>query len=254
MKNRINFLGYPVDICTEKETLLTLQECIVQHRQVIREDLNAAKVVWMHKDPAYAQMIQNADIINADGMSVVWAVKFLLKQKISRITGIDLMEKLIALSHESGYTVFFLGAQKDIVQKTVAHYETLYSKQIVAGYHDGYFTDEDNIVKMINQSHADILLIGMNSPRKENFVSAHKDQLKTSLVMGVGGSFDVIAGKVKRAPLWMQNAGLEWFYRFLQEPGRMWKRYIYTNSYFLFLVFKEKIKQLYPNTAGHKGT
>ncbi|SFV55676.1 N-acetylmannosaminyltransferase [hydrothermal vent metagenome] len=236
------------------ETLSFIERAINDNKQIIREDMNAAKVVWMHKDPAYAQMVQSADIINADGMSVVWAVKFLLKQKISRITGIDLMEKLIALSHESGYTVFFLGAQKDIVQKAVTHYETLYSKQVVAGYHDGYFTDEDKIVEMINQSHADILLIGMNSPRKENFVSAHKDQLKTSLLMGVGGSFDVIAGKVKRAPLWMQNAGLEWFYRFLQEPRRMWKRYIHTNSYFLFLVFKEKIKQLYPNTAGHKGT
>ena len=241
MKSRIAFLDYTLDDLSMDETVNIIDNAIKNNKQIVREDLNAAKIIWMQQDPDYTTMIQNANIINADGMSIVKAVKFLSGKTIDRITGIDLMEEIITLADRNHYKIFFLGAEKKIVEQTVLHYSNIFSKEIIAGYHDGYFTDEEQIIDLINQSNANILFIGMSSPKKEKFIHTYKDQLNSDFIMGVGGSFDVIAGKVKRAPIWMQNAGLEWFYRLSQEPGRMWKRYLYSNSIFLWLIFKEKI-------------
>ena len=119
----------------------------------------------------------------------------------------------------------------------------MYSPKIIAGYRNGYFNKEEekSIAQEIANSGADILFVAISSPTKEIFLNQYKDIINTPFIMGVGGSFDVVSGKVERAPVWMQNAGLEWFYRFLQEPRRMWKRYLYTNSMFLWLVLKEKL-------------
>ncbi|MCY1535776.1 N-acetylglucosaminyldiphosphoundecaprenol N-acetyl-beta-D-mannosaminyltransferase [compost metagenome] len=100
------------------------------------------------------------------------------------------------------------------------------------------------MVEKVRKSGAQLLFVAITSPKKENFINRWKDQLGVNFVMGVGGTFDVVAGKVKRAPVWMQNCGLEWFYRVIQEPGRMWKRYLTTNSQFAWILLKEKCKQL----------
>jgi len=123
----------------------------------------------------------------------------------------------------------------------VVHYSDKYSPEIIAGFRNGYFDkgEESNIATSISDSGAQILFVAISSPTKENFLYENRETLKSvNFIMGVGGSFDVVAGKVKRAPLWMQNAGLEWFFRFLQEPRRMWKRYLFGNSRFIYLVFK----------------
>ncbi len=225
------------------ETLEYIEHAIDNQRHIIREDLNAAKIVWMKKDPDYAKLIINADLINADGQSVVMASKWLGNPIKERVSGVDLMESLVSLAYKKNYKIFFFGAKEEIVQTVVEKYAEMYSPSIIAGYRNGYFTkdDEATIADEIGQSRANIVFIGISSPLKEQFVHQYKDIMNANLLMGVGGSFDVVAGKVKRAPVWMQNAGLEWFYRFLQEPRRMWKRYLYTNSMFIYLVFKEKI-------------
>ena len=156
------------------------------------------------------------------------------------------MEKLVQLSAEKKYRIFFLGAREEIVKSVVNIYTTNYGKDIIAGYRNGYFKKEEEaiIAKQISDSNANILFVAMSSPKKEIFLNTYKDLIQTSFIMGVGGSFDVVAGLVKRAPLWMQDWGMEWLHRVIQEPGRMWKRYLFGVSAFIYLAMKEKVRQV----------
>ena len=228
------------------ETLSIIDKSIANRRPIHHVVLNAAKVVNAQKDPELKASIVHCDIINADGQAVVWASRFLNKPLPERVAGIDLMQELVQLSHERSYKIFFLGAKENIVKRVTEIYGSKYSSSIIAGYRNGYFTkeQESEVASEIAESGADILFVAMSSPKKEIFLNTYKHIIKTPFVMGVGGSFDVVAGFVKRAPVWMQRAGLEWFYRVWQEPGRMWKRYLFGNSEFIYLVLKEKIKSL----------
>ncbi len=243
MQNRINILNCPIDKLTMSETLKIIDESIINETHLHHVVVNAAKMIHMQKDKELHDSVVSSDIINADGQAVVWASKFLGKPLDERVAGIDLMQNLVKLAYEKNYKIFFFGAKEEVVSEVVKRYSEQYSKNIIAGYRNGYFDkkDEESIAKQIAQSGAHILFVAISSPTKEIFLNKYKNIIQTPFIMGVGGSFDVVAGKVKRAPLWMQRAGLEWFYRFLQEPRRMWKRYLYTNSMFLWLVFKEKL-------------
>jgi N-acetylglucosaminyldiphosphoundecaprenol N-acetyl-beta-D-mannosaminyltransferase len=152
------------------------------------------------------------------------------------------METLVELAAKKNYKIFFFGAKEQVVKGVVQKYIDSYGSNIIACYRNGYFAKEDEpgIAKQIADSGADILFVAITSPKKEIFLNTYKTVIKVPFIMGVGGSFDVVAGLVKRAPLWMQKAGLEWFFRVIQEPGRMWKRYLTTNSAFIYLVLKEK--------------
>ena len=241
--NRQNFLNTQIDNLTMSETLSLVDKAIKNKEQLHHVVVNAGKIVAMQKDMQLRQSVNESDLINADGQAVVWASKVLNKPLKERVAGIDLMEKLVELSHKNNYKIFFFGAEEDIVKSVTKKFSKQYSNKIIAGYRNGYFNkqEETNIAKQISESGADILFVAISSPTKENFLYDNKKHLKNlNFIMGVGGSFDVVAGKVKRAPLWMQNSGLEWFYRFAQEPKRMWKRYLIGNSKFIYLVLKEK--------------
>jgi N-acetylglucosaminyldiphosphoundecaprenol N-acetyl-beta-D-mannosaminyltransferase len=225
------------------ETLELINTSIKNKQQIHHVVVNAGKMVSMQKDLKLRESVNNCDLINADGQAVVWASRFLGKPLKERVAGIDLMEQLVELSYKNNYKIYFLGAKEDIVKTVTEKYADRYSKNIISGYRNGYFSkDEEPIIaKQISESNADILFVAMSSPTKEIFLFNNKKLLKNvNFIMGVGGSFDVVAGKVKRAPLWMQKSGLEWFYRFAQEPKRMWKRYLVGNSVFIYLVMKEK--------------
>jgi N-acetylglucosaminyldiphosphoundecaprenol N-acetyl-beta-D-mannosaminyltransferase len=239
---RINICDIPVDALTMQQTISIIDKAITERRSIHHVVVNAAKLVNAQKDKELKTSIINCDIINADGQAVVWAARLLNKHLPERVAGIDLMEALVRLSSEKNYRMFFLGAKEEVVKKVVDKYAGLYKKHIIAGYHNGYFKkEEENIVaEEIARSGADILFVAMTSPKKEIFLNTYKNRINVPFIMGVGGSFDVVAGLVKRAPLWMQRSGLEWFYRVLQEPGRMWKRYLTTNSVFIYLILKEK--------------
>ena len=243
MKKRINILNCPIDKLTMEETISKINQSIENQSTLHHVVVNAAKLVHMQKDKELYDSIVNSDIINPDGQAVVWASKILNQPLPERVSGIDLMENLVKLAYEKKYKVFFFGAKEEIVKSIIDKYSDYYSSNIIAGYRNGYFKkdDEKNIALQIANSKADILFVAISSPTKEIFLNKYKDIINTPFIMGVGGSFDVISGKVSRAPLWMQKYGLEWFYRLLQEPRRMWKRYLYTNSVFLYLVFKEKL-------------
>jgi len=225
------------------ETLTVVHNSIQENRQIQHTVVNAGKIVSMQKDAVLKESVNSSDIINADGQAVVWASKRLKKPLKERVAGIDLMQNLVKLAFQNNYKIFFFGAKEEIVKKVVDTYSNKYSSNIIAGYRNGYYKpeEEQKIAKEIANSGAQLLFVAISSPTKENFLYHNKEILKNvNFVMGVGGSFDVVAGKVKRAPVWMQKNGLEWFYRFMQEPKRMWKRNLYGNFKFLTMVFKEK--------------
>ncbi|WP_179009485.1 WecB/TagA/CpsF family glycosyltransferase [Winogradskyella forsetii] len=244
MSNQIKILNTYINNLSMFETLEIIDSTIVSKKQIHHVVVNAGKIVAMQTDLQLRQSVNESDLINADGQAVVWASKILNKPLKERVAGIDLMEKVVALAHKNNYKIFFLGAKEPIVKSVIEKYSKQYSNDIIAGYRNGYFNkhEETNIAQQISESGAHILFVAISSPTKENFLYDNKKHLKNvNFIMGVGGSFDVVAGKVNRAPLWMQKYGLEWFYRFAQEPKRMWKRYLFGNSKFIILVAKEKL-------------
>lgn len=239
---RIQLLECPVDVLDRRATILTIENAIEINTQIHHVVVNAAKLVNMRKDEQLRESVVNCDIINADGQSLVWASRFLGTPLTERVAGIDLMCDLVELAHRRNYKIFLLGAKEEVVRAVAGIYEKKYGAGMVAGYRSGYYRKEDEpeIARQIAESGAQMLFVAITSPKKEIFLNKYKDIIRVPFIMGVGGSFDVISGKTKRAPVWMQKAGLEWFYRVSQEPGRLWKRYLMTNSAFVYLIMKEK--------------
>ncbi len=206
--------------------------------------VNVAKFVAMQKDKNLKRIISNCNIINADGMPLVWASKLIGTSLPCRVAGVDLFQELVAVCAKKKYRPYFFGAEQWVVEKVIDTFIKDYPGLEVAGFRNGYFDapEESQIAENIKNSHADMLFVGFSSPMKENFLNKWMVKMQVPFCMGVGGSFDIVAGKTRRAPLWMQNSGMEWFYRILQEPKRMWKRYAKTNPVFIWMVLKELVK------------
>jgi N-acetylglucosaminyldiphosphoundecaprenol N-acetyl-beta-D-mannosaminyltransferase len=237
---RTNVCNVPVDALTMTESLQVAQDLIAAggpHQHVV---VNAAKVVAAQRDPNLMRIIADAEIINADGMAVVWAARFLGNPLPGRVAGIDFMLQLWALAARNSYRVALLGATAQVVAAAAAA-ATKQGVQVVLAS-DGYWRpdQEASVVDSVRAAHPDLLFLAIPSPRKEQFLSEHLDDLGACLVVGVGGSFDVVAGVTRRAPLWAQKAGLEWLFRLLQEPRRMFKRYLVGNSLFIADVLRAK--------------
>lgn len=196
----------------------------------------------MKDDKQLRKIVNICPLINADGASIVWAAKKLGIPLKERVTGIDLFENLIKLANDKGYKIYLFGAKEEVVVKLKNMFEEQYPNLQIVGYRNGYFTeaDEPEIVKDMAESGADMMFVAFSSPKKEYWVNKYLKQLNIPFVMGVGGSFDVMTGVTNRAPIWMQNHGLEWFYRFIQEPRRLWKRYIIGNCQFVKYTYTYK--------------
>lgn len=240
----ISFLNTQMHSSSMGQTVACIEQLIEQGQFTQHVVVNVAKLVHMQKDDVLADSVKACDIVNIDGMGVVWGARLCGHQVPERVAGVDLFHQLLALSNRNAYPVFLLGATEEVVQKTAEVVCQQNPGLKLAGVHHGYFWDDEQaVVDLIRNSGARLLFVAITSPKKENFINKWRDQLGVDFVMGVGGTFDVVAGKVSRAPLWMQNAGLEWLYRVIQEPGRMWKRYLLTNSAFAWLLLKEKFKK-----------
>ena len=241
---RIEFLNVPMDISTKDETVSLIEERLTKNEFTQHVVVNAAKIVNMDNDDVLTESVRSCDIINIDGMGVVWGARFCGFPVPERVAGIDLFHSLLAMSAEREFPVFLLGSQLDVVEKTKLVVENLYEGLNVVGYHDGFFwDDEDFVVKKIRESGAKLLFVAITSPKKENFINKWKGQLGVQFVMGVGGTFDVVSGKVRRAPVFIQKVGFEWLYRLLQEPRRLFKRYMVTNIKFIWMVICEMFKR-----------
>jgi len=205
--------------------------------------VNVAKLVNMHRDPELREAVTNCDIINIDGMGVVWGTNLVGLDVPERVAGIDLFFRLLSLAEERNERIFLLGAREEVVAETANIISNRYPGVVVVGWHHGYFWDDETaIVQQIADSCASMLFVAITSPLKEQFINRWRNDLGVKFAMGVGGTFDIVSGRTRRAPDWVQNIGMEWFYRVLQEPGRLAKRYFITNAKYAFLLTMEKFK------------
>lgn len=202
--------------------------------------VNAAKLVAASEDEALRRILQQATLVTADGMAVVWASRLLGQGLKERVTGIDVFERLVGEAAARGWSVYFLGARQQMVSRVVEVLQMRHGDLRVAGYRNGYFTpaEEAEVIEEIRRCQADLLFVALGSPAQEKWIAANLEKTGARFAMGVGGSFDHICGKVRRAPRWMQRAGLEWLHRLWLEPRRLWRRYLVGNTRFIWLAIK----------------
>lgn len=239
---RVDIFGVPADALGMTATIDVVQRflaCGAPHQHVC---LNAAKVVELDGNPELVRAVAQCDLISVDGQAVVWASRLLDRAVPERVAGIDLFLGLLERAAAEGTPVYFLGARDEVVRRVVEVATDRWPGLVVAGARDGYWTQaqEPQVVADVGASGAKLLFVALPSPRKELFLERHATALGVPFRMGVGGSFDVLAGVTKRAPLWAQRAGLEWLFRLLQEPRRMARRYLVGNAAFLRLTLRQK--------------
>lgn len=239
-------LGCPIHAMTLGQALVEVDRAIRTRSRLRIGVVNAAKLVNMRRDAELREDVLSSDLILADGMAVVWAARLLGRPLPERVAGIDLMQEMLRVGNESGYRVYCLGATQEVLDATVARIARDYPNVVVAGRHHGYFRPEEEsaIAAEISAARADILFVAMSSPLKERFLARWSDRLDVPVWHGVGGTFDVLAGHVRRAPPSWQRLGLEWLYRVKQEPRRLWRRYLVTNTLFCEMVIVELMRQL----------
>jgi N-acetylglucosaminyldiphosphoundecaprenol N-acetyl-beta-D-mannosaminyltransferase len=207
----------------------------------------------MRRDPDLRAAVAGCDLVLADGQSVVWASRLLRTPLPERVAGIDLFLRLLAEAEQRGLTVYLLGARPDVLRRTVAELKRRFPRLRIVGSRDGYYAEAEApaVADAIAASGADLLFLGMTSPRKERFVADYGRRTGASVVHGVGGSFDVVAGVVRRAPVAWQRAGCEWLYRALQEPRRLGGRYLTTNAVFAALGLRDLVRR--PGATARNG-
>ena len=204
--------------------------------------LNADHISRVRRDAAFANAYAAADLIVADGQSVVLAARALGKPLPGRVTGIDLTAALLAHCAAQGHRVFLLGSTETTVARCAVELKKLHPNLQIVGTHHGYFSDPMFIRAAIAASGAELLIAGLGSPRQELFLAEHLAATGCRVGIGVGGAMDVWAGNVDRAPVWMQRTGLEWSWRLIQEPRRLLWRYLTSNSAFLLLLCRELLR------------
>lgn len=242
---RIEILHTVIDVLTVEETIERVKEYIDEGCGLHLMGVNADKINMLNENERLKTIVNGCGIINADGASVVLASKYLKKPLPERVAGIDLMLDLVQLASREHYKVFLLGAKQEIVEKTKAVLLDNNPGLEIVGIRNGYFKEENwrEVAEEIRKSGAQLVFVGITSPLKEYIVeNFQKEQHLNCVFMGVGGSFDVISGSIPRAPIWMQKCNLEWLFRVMQEPKRLFKRYFVGNWKFIMAVVKEKRK------------
>jgi N-acetylglucosaminyldiphosphoundecaprenol N-acetyl-beta-D-mannosaminyltransferase len=203
--------------------------------------VNVAILMMMRHDPWLQGFIDRAALVVADGLPLIWCSRMLGCPLPERVTGVDLVERLCERAAHEKFGVYLLGAHATAVQTLAHQLKRRYPGLILSGIADGYFDHRqaEMRARAVAESGAKILVVAMGVPRQEHFIEEYWDRLRVPFAIGVGGSFDVLSGHRARAPYLMQRAGLEWLFRLVQEPRRLWKRYLVTNAEFLYRVWRE---------------
>ena len=225
---RTRILNVPVDMVNAGEALGIFQELMKNGECSLIVTPNSEIIVNAAKDPELKSIIEQADLVIPDGIGLVYASRIMGVPLRERVTGIDFLDAILGYLEETGESIFFLGSKpgdgetRSVAELATEKMQEKYKNLKIAGTHHGYFKepDEPAIVKAINDSGADFLCVAMGSPKQEKFVSRWKSELNVKGAIGVGGSLDVWAGTLKRAPEFYRNHGLEWLYRLIQEPSR----------------------------------
>jgi len=244
-RKRCDFMGCPIDALTMPETVEIVGLAIRNRIRLQHVVVNVAKLVSMQRDPGLASDVTTSDLINIDGMGVVWGARLLGRHVGERVAGIDLMESVLARAEVEGWRTYFLGAKPDVLDRAVQNIRQRHPRLQIAGFSHGYFApgEEPGVAEAIEKARPDCLFVAISSPKKEQFMHRWRDKVDVPFIMGVGGSIDVAAGIVRRAPPWMQSNGLEWAHRLAQEPRRMWRRYLFTNLTYARLLTAEVLRR-----------
>jgi N-acetylglucosaminyldiphosphoundecaprenol N-acetyl-beta-D-mannosaminyltransferase len=254
-RDRAVVLDCAIDRLDMAQTVARCQAIVEQGAFVQQVSINAAKLVALRHDAELREIVNRCGLVNADGQAVVWASRLLGDPLPERVAGIDLMHALMAMAEREGYGIYILGARREVLETAMRRLGEMHPGLRIEGYRDGYFAEEESpeVAAAIRESGARILFVAMSSPRKEHWLGEHGATLNVPLVMGVGGSIDIVAGITRRAPRSWQRLGIEWLYRLLQEPRRMFRRYLLTNTRFIVLVVRGMIARVLASGARPPG-
>jgi N-acetylglucosaminyldiphosphoundecaprenol N-acetyl-beta-D-mannosaminyltransferase len=244
-RDRFEFLGLHFENLSLAQSVERVVEFVASGVPHMIFTLNAELIVRAQSDTWLRSVYDAADLVTVDSYVVGYGARLCRRPVREPVSAARLMFELLPVANERGYRIFLLGATRGVVDAVSAHVATTYPGVVLSGARDGYFGpgDEAGIVESIRASGADLLFVGMSTPLKEAFIGKNLAALGVPVCIGVGGAFDILAGKTRHAPRWMSRLCLEWFYRFMQEPRRLWKRYLTTNSMFLRLLVGELLRQ-----------
>ncbi len=255
MHPKVNILGTHINSIRHLDLLEELTQVIVNWKintegsrsttQVCITPVNS--ILAAHKELKIQAIYNAAEWVICDGVPVRWAASFLGTPIVERITGLDLLPDLVDLAHKKSFSLFLLGASPGISEQLKLKIEAEYPNCQVKGIYAPPFmttfseTENKKMLDAVNQSKADILLVSLTAPKQDIWIAEHKHLLQIPLAVGIGGAFEVMLGKMQRAPKWMQSAGLEWLYRLVQEPRRMYRRYLIEAPLFIPLIIRQKL-------------
>ncbi len=250
-KQLVKLFGVPINRINCQQAIELLDKFVSQKKSCFVVTPDTLAILRARKDKKYLNITKKANLVTPDGAGILWAAATLDNPLIERITGIDLINNICQSAVEKGYRFYLLGSKEGVIEKTATCLKNKYPGINIVGYHHGYFNQgeteakqgeksEKEIIRDIKQKKPDFLLVGLGVPKQELWISKYKDELGVPVCIGIGGSFDVLSGKIPRAPLWMQNHGMEWIFRLIKEPKRV-KRVI-ALPYFMWLIILGKIE------------
>lgn len=242
IKKPVKILGVPVHPLTMNESVAVLEEKLQKKEQAFVVTANAEIIMMCQQDKEYNNIVsEQADLVLPDGAGAVWAGRYLGNEVPERVAGFDLYNQLLKLSADKGYKAYFFGGAPGVAEAAKNKAEELYPGVQIVGCRNGYFneTEEETIIKEINDAAPDMLFVALGAPKQEKWLVKYRNQLKPRVLMGIGGSFDVLAGKMERAPKWMQEASLEWAFRLYKQPSRF-MRMLALPKFVLKVIFCKK--------------
>jgi N-acetylglucosaminyldiphosphoundecaprenol N-acetyl-beta-D-mannosaminyltransferase len=237
------FLGFPISIGKYQEFIQSIISEATSRRSNYMCVANVHMLVEAYNNPEFASVLRNAGKIIPDGQPIIWGLRLLYGIKQDRVAGMDLLPDLMVACMDHQLSIYIYGSTPELLGATETHLTKNYPQLSIAGLYSPPFRkltheEENNIVNSINASGANIVFVVLGCPKQEKWMAFMKGRINSCMI-GVGGALPVMVGLQKRAPVWMQNNGLEWLYRLIQEPGRLFKRYAITNSVFIFLLLRE---------------
>lgn len=241
MTKDFSVLGIKLKSYSMSEIIDKIKVNIKEDKQAFIITANTEIVMFGKKDAEFKKVLENADFVTPDGIGVVWAGRYFGYEVPERVAGFDLAQELLEMANENSLSVFFFGASPGVAQKAMENAKLKYAKLNCVGCRDGFFTLDDTkkIVEQINSARADILFVALGAPKQEKWLHENRHLLKSKILIGVGGTFDVMAGISKRAPIYWQNFGLEWLYRLCKEPKRL-GRMLVIPKFMAYVVLNRK--------------
>jgi N-acetylglucosaminyldiphosphoundecaprenol N-acetyl-beta-D-mannosaminyltransferase len=236
----VSILGLRVDRASSDEVLEKIRGYIAERRPRHLVTADASMAVIARRDTELCEIVRNADVVTPDGAGILWASRLLRSPIAHKVSGVDLVADLCRLSAEQGCRLFFLGAAPGVAQEAAEKLRSRFPGAQIVGTRDGYFSpaEEPQIISQIMAVRPDILLVAFGIPKQEKWITKHKAALGVPVSLGIGGSFDVYSGRVKRAPAWMQKASLEWLYRLCANPKKIGK--VMTLPTFALLTLRQR--------------